>query len=149
MKKVLLLSLVLFLVGCGSGNNSITYEVNPDDNLTIPKDGNVSLQPSEGVHVTVSGDGNSYIISGEGNVVIIGDDNIYGDNTETITTTDSSLHYDYWYYDGSSGCCYTCGECDANVTEPVGGVGIMNVDECNGSELYSGLPAWCYEVSGS
>ena len=139
LKRITILSMLL-LAGCGEVTQ--TMGVTPDENITIPKDENVSLQPSNGVNVSVSDDGNYYVISGDGNVVVIGDNNVYGDGNGDTTTTTTTVTQQLWYYYDGSGCCYDCGNCDSNVTEPVG---TMSIDECVDTDIYSGGPIWCYE----
>jgi len=144
--KYLLLTLVLLLIGCGE--NVTVRTITPDSNLTIPIDDSIALQPSEGIIVTVSDDGANYIISGDGNIIIIGDNNTYGDNngdstTTTETTTETTTTIDLWYYTSTSSCCYSCGECDTNTTDAE----ILTTGYLPGCDPdFSG--GYCAEISG-
>ena len=157
MKFYLIICVVtLLLSGCGEiTNDSSTIYTVDGNSTTVPKDENTTIEDAtEGVNIVVQGD--YYVISGSGSVTI-GDgsgntisadgdgNNIAVDGT--VNNDDNSL--ELWYYTSTSSCCYTCGACDENLTEPEGNFSTTSYSSCPTTTDISGnYSGYCTEISG-
>ena len=131
----------IIITGCGvsSQGDSITYDINGSG--TIPYEENQTIQPDSNVDAIDIRDNGVYIVCSNGSTctVQVGDT----DNSQH-TYSDNSVKYDLiYFFDNSTSCCYSCGECnDTNVTPPA----IAQIPDCNPD--FSG-GGYCKQVSGS
>ena len=145
MRYLFTILFVILFMGCGDATNDNSRIIKVEGNVTsIPKDENTTIEDmSEGVNITVQGD--YYVISGSG-TVIVGDGNgntLAGNSGQTTVNGDNNytdtMVYELWYHTELYSCCFSCGDCDDNVTKP-GDVNITSVHKCNRD--FSG-DAWC------
>jgi len=124
---IMILGAGLFLInGCNASNQGGSVQYTIDNNGTIPPlDENQTITPGSNVQTIEVQDDGLLVYCAEGSTCTV----TVGTNIGNSTT----LTYELFY----NGCCYTCGECDKNVTEPPS---IDKIPPCN--EDFSGDP-WC------